>query len=78
MWYHYLVHSLLVSVVDIVVLVYFGSARKKPETTQKHVQCRFNGGMFILEPAEPKFQKLRERLLDNAHGRVETVFVTQS
>ena len=31
------------------------------------VECpnpRFNGGMFIIEPAESKFQKLRRLLLD--------------
>ena len=33
------------------------SARKDAGLT-----AQFNGGMFILEPAEPKFQKLRERL----------------
>jgi hypothetical protein len=31
------------------------------------VECpnpRFNGGMFIIEPAESKFQQLRRLLLD--------------
>lgn len=63
--------------ITYVVSYFGGSARKRRETTKKkHVQCRFNGGMFILEPAEPKFQKLRERLLDD--GSVDTVFSSHS